>query len=405
MLQCDMHDSSCRITIREELLSSCFDVSSSCTQQSLPEKWREIVGRSGSGGHLKNRRSSAVLGRETKRRWEEPQVHSRGDRSVSRRIGASMPTWRINSGANSGARYSGSALVSEDGKPVGNDQARAVAKQIAEDRHRGLVVDISLTRKELPAPERTLSLATEADVSEEESLELQKRITKLYSQPMKEVRHPVSQSLRVMKIKLLKHDEIITVEDDNLHSLVEISEDIRKGDWVQLRLLSDFTAVWEKVPQTVSQQWEKEVQMEVLMSTMPEDEVAKSRGNTAFKRGDFEMAERYYSQAIRCNHNSSIYFCNRALSRIKLRRFNEAVEDCTCALQIDPMSIKALLRRGHSHLEMGSIGKAVKDFQAVMQLEPGNPDAVKKMQEVEKRKADLLTLKEKNAGTLFPELL
>lgn len=295
--------------------------------------------------------------------------------------------------------------MSEDGKPVVNDQARVVAKQIAEDRHRGQVVDISLTRKELPAPERTLSLANEADVSEEESLELGKRISKLYSQPMKELRHPVSQSLRVMKVKLLKHKEIVTVEDDNLHSLVEISEDIRKGDWIQLKLLSDFTAVWEKVPQTISQQWEKEVQMEELMSTMPEDEVAKSRGNTAFKRGDFDMAERYYSQAIRCNNSSPIYFCNRALSRIKLRRFSEAVEDCTCALQIDPMSTKALLRRGHSHLEMGSIGKAVKDFQNVMQLEPGNPDAVKKMQEVEKRKADLLTLKEKNAGTLFPELL
>jgi len=316
-----------------------------------------------------------------------------------------MPTWRINSGANSGARYSGSALVSEDGKTVSNDQARAVAKQISEDRHRGQVVDISSTRKKLPAPEQTLSLATEADVSEEESLELQKRISKLYSQPMKELRHPVSQSLRVMKVKLLKHEEIITVEDDNLHSLVEISEDICKDDWIQLRLLSDFTAVWEKVPQTVSQQWEKEVQMEELMSTMPEDEVAKSRGNAAFKRGDFDMAERYYSQAIRCNNSSPIYFCNRALSRIKLRWFSEAVEDCTCALQIDPMSTKALLRRGHSHLEMGSIGKAVKDFQTVMQLEPGNSDAVKKMQEVEKRKADLLTLKEKNAGTRFPELL
>lgn len=316
-----------------------------------------------------------------------------------------MPTWRINSGANSGAQYSGSALITEDGKPVGNEQARAVAKQIAEDRHRGQVVDITQTSKALPAPERALSLASEADVSEQESIELQKRINKLYSQPMKEVRHPVSQSLRVMKVKLLKQGEIITVEDDNLHSLVEISEDIKKGDWVQLQLLSDFTAAWEKVSETVSQQWEKEVLMEKLASAMAEDELAKSRGNSAFKRGDFEMAERYYSQAIRTNDGCPAYFCNRALSRIKLRKFEEAVEDCTRALQIDPVSIKALLRRGHSHLEMGSLGKAVKDFDSVQRLEPGNPDAVKKMEEVEKRKKDLLTIEAKSAGTLFPELL
>lgn len=71
----------------------------------------------------------------------------------------------------------------------------------------------------------------------------------------------------------------------------------------------------------------------------------KNQGNAYYKDGDFASAEKLYSQAIICDSTNPAYFTNRALMRIKLQKWDEAIHDCQRAIELAPESMK-----GHHYL-------------------------------------------------------
>lgn len=48
-------------------------------------------------------------------------------------------------------------------------------------------------------------------------------------------------------------------------------------------------------------------------------------------------------------------------------------------LELDNNNVKAIYRRGQSHLSLGEIDNAVKDFARVNELEPGNKAAINQL--------------------------
>jgi tetratricopeptide (TPR) repeat protein len=82
----------------------------------------------------------------------------------------------------------------------------------------------------------------------------------------------------------------------------------------------------------------------------------KGKGNEAFYAQDLEEAEMYYGRALRyaCD-KTQIPACasNRALVRLKLKRYDDCVSDCDIALRIDPAHPKSLHRRGKANYELG----------------------------------------------------
>uniref|UniRef100_A0A7I4F9K9 Amidase domain-containing protein n=2 Tax=Physcomitrium patens TaxID=3218 RepID=A0A7I4F9K9_PHYPA len=87
-------------------------------------------------------------------------------------------------------------------------------------------------------------------------------------------------------------------------------------------------------------------------------ELAKEKGNAAFKRNDFKNAISHYTDAIRIRGNNPTYYNNRAMAYLQLRSYSEAEADCTKALILDKNSVKAYLRRGTARESMGYYNEA-----------------------------------------------
>jgi len=60
----------------------------------------------------------------------------------------------------------------------------------------------------------------------------------------------------------------------------------------------------------------------------------KEQGNKAFKEGDYQAAEELYTQACQRFSRNPLLFTNRANARLKLQRWEGAVNDCLKSIEI-----------------------------------------------------------------------
>jgi STIP1 family protein 1 len=60
----------------------------------------------------------------------------------------------------------------------------------------------------------------------------------------------------------------------------------------------------------------------------------KEQGNRAFKEGDYQAAEELYTQACQRFSRNPLLFTNRANARLKLQRWEGAVNDCLKSIEI-----------------------------------------------------------------------
>ena len=63
-------------------------------------------------------------------------------------------------------------------------------------------------------------------------------------------------------------------------------------------------------------------------------ESLKEKGNIAFRNGEFIQAEECYTQAVQKHSRNPLIFTNRANVRLKLQRWDEAVNDCLKSIEI-----------------------------------------------------------------------
>lgn len=100
----------------------------------------------------------------------------------------------------------------------------------------------------------------------------------------------------------------------------------------------------------------------------------KEEGNTAFRRGQMEVAYGLYTEALDIDHlntytNSKLY-CNRALVGSKIGKLEESIADCCKAVELDPGYTKAYQRRAKLYQETDQHEAAVRDLEKVQQMEP-----------------------------------
>lgn len=63
-------------------------------------------------------------------------------------------------------------------------------------------------------------------------------------------------------------------------------------------------------------------------------ETLKNSGNKHFKNGEYEDAEKLYSQAIQKHSSNPLLFTNRANARLKLERWDGVIDDCLRAVEL-----------------------------------------------------------------------
>lgn len=76
---------------------------------------------------------------------------------------------------------------------------------------------------------------------------------------------------------------------------------------------------------------------------------ARSRGNELFSSGKFSEACSAYGEGLKYDNTNYVLYCNRAICWSKLGLWEQSVQDCNQALNIQPNYTKALSRRAASN--------------------------------------------------------
>ncbi|XP_076006055.1 sperm-associated antigen 1A [Genypterus blacodes] len=105
----------------------------------------------------------------------------------------------------------------------------------------------------------------------------------------------------------------------------------------------------------------------------------KNEGNHLFKHGQFGEALGKYSQAIDgCTEagidspeDVCILYSNRAACYLKDGNSNDCIQDCSRALELQPYSLKPLLRRAMAYETLERYRKAYVDYKTVLQIDTG----------------------------------
>jgi len=86
-------------------------------------------------------------------------------------------------------------------------------------------------------------------------------------------------------------------------------------------------------------------------------------------RGDIAAAETHVTNAIELSGDTGQYYEKRASLRLRLKKFAEAVDDCTRTLDIDPKSARALMFRAAARIEQGRFVEAITDCDAALEID------------------------------------
>ncbi|KAI1653168.1 hypothetical protein F4813DRAFT_400300 [Daldinia decipiens] len=113
----------------------------------------------------------------------------------------------------------------------------------------------------------------------------------------------------------------------------------------------------------------------------------KEEGNTEYKAGRWQAAFDKYSAALEVDPanrgtNSKLYQ-NRALCRLKLKQFAEAIADCDRAFNLDPSYIKARKTKANALGQAERWEDAVREWKSIQELDPEDRSIVKEIRRAE----------------------
>ncbi|XP_076055439.1 STIP1 homology and U-box containing protein 1 isoform X3 [Oratosquilla oratoria] len=94
----------------------------------------------------------------------------------------------------------------------------------------------------------------------------------------------------------------------------------------------------------------------------------KNKGNKFFASRKYEEAIKCYSEAITKKQNIAVYYTNRALCHLKLKRWESVCQDCRQALELDSSLVKAHFFLGQALLEMDNFDESIKHLQRAQDL-------------------------------------
>ncbi|XP_048094102.1 tetratricopeptide repeat protein 1 [Alosa alosa] len=106
----------------------------------------------------------------------------------------------------------------------------------------------------------------------------------------------------------------------------------------------------------------------------------KEKGNSQFKKGEHVEAEESYTAALHicpvsCSKERSILFSNRAAARSHQDKKEEAIKDCTKAIELNPDYVRAILRRAELYEKTDKLDEALEDYKSVLEKDPSLPVA------------------------------
>ncbi|KAH0487999.1 MAG: uncharacterized protein KVP18_000512 [Porospora cf. gigantea A] len=116
----------------------------------------------------------------------------------------------------------------------------------------------------------------------------------------------------------------------------------------------------------------------------------KTLGNQSFAQRRYLDAIDHYSDGIDhlfgARHKAllGVLYCNRSFSNLRLENYGTAIADASTALALNAANAKAYYRRASGYLALNKLREAARDFKTVTRILPRDPDAKRKLADVEK---------------------
>lgn len=106
----------------------------------------------------------------------------------------------------------------------------------------------------------------------------------------------------------------------------------------------------------------------------------KNKGNQEFRDELYLESIQTYTDGLHIcplkhKNDRAILYCNRSASKIKLKRIEAAIDDCTKAIELNPGYQRAYLRRAAAFEEKDKLDEALEDYKKLLELDPGQKDA------------------------------
>lgn len=105
-------------------------------------------------------------------------------------------------------------------------------------------------------------------------------------------------------------------------------------------------------------------------------EAIKEAGNKAFMAKNFDEAIKCYTVAIEItlekpNH---VYYANRANAQLELHNYEECINDCNSAIEIEPSYTKSYYRKAKALYCQNHLKDALAVIEKAHEMEPNNSD-------------------------------
>ncbi|KAI4356447.1 hypothetical protein L6164_000469 [Bauhinia variegata] len=129
---------------------------------------------------------------------------------------------------------------------------------------------------------------------------------------------------------------------------------------------------------------------DMIQNALSQANEAKLEGNKLFADGKYEEALSQYELALQITAEvpssmeiRSICHSNRAVCFLKMGKYENTVKECTKALELNPVYVKALVRRGEAHDKLEHFEEAIADMKKILEIDPSNDQARKAIRRLE----------------------
>ncbi|KAJ8301131.1 hypothetical protein KUTeg_020118 [Tegillarca granosa] len=136
----------------------------------------------------------------------------------------------------------------------------------------------------------------------------------------------------------------------------ELSEYMKPKSWDKFDVKSDSSEY------ETDEEWEMERKKQQAL-------IEKDRGNELFKKGDYSSAIEAYTRGMTLDPTNPLLSANRAMALLKQEKYAAAELDCVTALSLDPLYVKAYLRRGSARFGLKKFTEAKEDFEKELSKE------------------------------------
>lgn len=110
-----------------------------------------------------------------------------------------------------------------------------------------------------------------------------------------------------------------------------------------------------------------------------DEEALMSEGLVAMSEGNLDRAENIFTKLIEANPSFTEAWNKRATLRFMLWDFEGSLRDVEKVLTLEPRHFGALSGLGMIHLRLGDPERALKAYEALVNIFPSNADAVQKI--------------------------